>query len=284
MDATSSQAPAPCYASVQDFLQQGDVFRQEVVTPVIDFQKRIFRSADGRHGSVVFADNVPARVFEENDLRLLLQTCERTKLHTDPFTLTHDGHPEFIVVHSTLTSHFIIVSQTCDICGVDKKASISTIILPIVTVQDICRFQRLPFASMDNREITIEEFLDENVGAPSLRRETDAFRYPELVRQTFATWNPQKKFEQDRNKCRKYLDEMPKHGWMYFLKQDFSFQVPESYVDFSVAFTVPTSRLGEIKRTRIACMADPYRAEFAQKFANRLSRIAVPTPFSPAKY
>lgn len=281
---TTSEAP-DLYHPVQDFIQQGDIFCQEVVTPVVDAQKRIFRSTDGRHGSVVFADGTSARVFEENELRESLNSCVRSPLHTDPFVPTSDGHPELVVVHATLTSYFIVVSQTCDVCGVDKPALLTTIILPIVTVRDICRFQRLPFSSMNNQEVTIEEFIEANGHVEDLKKQIDAFSYPQIVRNIFATWNPATKaLEQDRNKVRNYLDGVHKKGWMHFLKQDEKFRVPESYVDFSVALTVPTERLVGMKPARIACIADPYRMKFAQEFSIRISRVAVPVPSKPDKF
>ncbi|HEU5125094.1 MAG TPA: hypothetical protein VFW05_13645 [Verrucomicrobiae bacterium] len=283
MEMTSEETAL--YLPVKNFIQQGDIFCQEVVTPVVDAQKRIFRAADGRHGSVVFADGASAHVFEENELRGSLNSCARSALHTDPFVPTSDGHPELVVVHATLTSYFIVVSQTCDICGVDKPALLTTIILPIITVRDICRFQRLPFPSMNNQEVTIEEFIEANSNVADLRKQVDAFSYPQTVRKVFASWNPATKaLEQDRNKVRNYLDGVHKKGWMHFLKQDDKFQVPESYVDFSVALTVPTEKLVAMKHTRIACIADPYRMKFAQEFSNRLSRVAVPIPSKPDKF
>jgi hypothetical protein len=273
------------YHPLKDFIQQGDIFCQEVVTPVVDAQKRIFRAADGRHGSVVFADGASARVFEENELRKSLNSCVRSPLHTDPFVPTPDGHPELVVVHATLTSYFVVVSQTCDVCGVDKPALLTTIILPIITVRDICRFQRLPFPSMNNLEVTIEEFIEANANVANLRKEVDAFSYPQILRDIFTTWNPATKaLELDRNKVRNYLDGVHKKGWMYFLKQDDNFQMPESYVDFSVALTVPTQKLVGMRPARIACIADPYRMKFAQEFAIRLSRVAVPVPSKPDKF
>jgi len=283
METTS--AVLALYHPVKEFIQQGDIFRQEVVTPIVDAQKRIFRAADGRHGSVVFSDGAPARVFEESELRKSLNSCVRSPMHTDPFVPTTDGHPELVVVHATLTSYFVVVSQTCDVCGVDKPPLVTTIILPILTVQDICRFQRLPFPSMNNQEVTIEEFIETNANVSDLLKQVDAFSYPQAVRGIFVKWNPATKaLEQDRNKIRKYLDGVQKKGWMHFLKQDEALQVPESYVDFSVALTVPTEKLVAMKGARIACISDPYRMKFAQEFSNRIARVAVPVPSKPDKY
>lgn len=272
------------YAPVTDFLQQGDIFCQKVVTPVVDTEKRIFRTTDGKHGSVVFSDGVSAKVFEESELVETLIRCNRTPLHTDPFCLTEDGIPEMVVVHSTLTSYFIIATQTCDICGVDRKQLPTAIILPVFTVPDICRNQRLPFQSMANREMSIEKFLEQNAGATHLRSEADPFKYPDLLRDLITAWKPDKKFEQDRGRLRNYLGKLHEKGWMYFLKQSEDFQVPESYVDFSVAYTVPTAKLVELKESRIARLSDNIRNHFSREFADMLSRIALPAPIKPENY
>lgn len=280
----TSNPSADAYAPVSEYLQQGDIFCQKVVTPVVDTEKRIFRTSDGQHGSVVFADGVSAKVFEESELIAKLNECARTPLHTDPFCLTEDGFPEMVVVHSTLTSYFIIATQTCDICGVDRKPLPTAIILPVLTVQDICRNQRLPFQSLGNKEMTIESFLELNAGAAHLRTESDSFRYPTLLREVFSNWKPGKQFEPDRNRLRNYMDQLHEKGWMYFLKQDDALKVPESYVDFSVAYTVPTFRLNELKASRIARLADNVRNHFSREFADMLSRIALPTPIKPEGY
>src|SRR5258708_4287988 len=193
------------YVSPTDYLQQGDIFRQDIVIPIADTEKRIFRAEDGRHGSVVFSDGVNAHVFAEDELRVRLQGCERTPLHTDPFAITHDGHPELVVVHSRLSSYFVIATQTCDVSGVDRKASSTAIILPIITVHEICRHERIPFDSFG--EMTILEFLEKNAEATSLREERNAFQFPTLLRKILEEWNPETQVLKTlRGRIRNYLD------------------------------------------------------------------------------
>lgn len=276
---------ASAYVAVTDFLQQGDIFRQDVVTPVVDTQKRIFRTEDGRHGSVVFSDGVNGKVFDEEDLKKQLDSCARTPLHTNPFEFTQDNHPELVVVHAHLTSYFVLATQTCDVSGVDKPAFPTAIILPVVTVRDVCRFQRLPFPSLDDQIMSIEDFFEANADAKNLRLESDPFHYPELIRTILAEWQPPtKRIEECRNRIRNFLSGMHKKDWMHFLQQGGEFQVPESYVDFSVAYTVPTRCLNDLKCSRIARIADPYRDQFAQAFAHTLARIAVPSPMKPKPF
>ena len=269
------------YVAVTDFLQQGDIFRQEVVCPVVDKVKRIFRAADGRHGSAVFAENVPGKVFDDAELRSTLSSTTRTPLHTDPFHTTNDGHPELVVVHASLTSYFMLASQTCDISGVDKAAAPTAIILPIRTVLEICRYERLPFASMSNDALSIEEFVERNSSSGTLRSIHDAFSYPPALRKLLRDWMPiEKAIASDKGRIKNYLSKQLRVNWMYYLKEDSLFQVPECCVDFSVAYTVPTAKLEGLKQHRIARLGDPYRDHFAQAFASRLSRIAVPKPMA----
>lgn len=273
------------YVAVTDYLQQGDIFCQDVVTPVVDTQKRIFRTEDGRHGSIVFADGVPGKVFDEEDLKRQLTTCVRTPLHTDPFALTADGHPELVIVHAHLTSYFILATQTCDVSGVDKAAFPTAIILPVFTVRDVCRYQRLPFPALDGQMMSIEDFFERHASEKGLSLENDSFRYPEILRKIIAAWKPPTKpLEESRNRIRNYLSKMNEKGWMYYLQQAVEFQVPESYVDFSVAYTVPTRRLNELRDSRVARIADPYRDQFAQSLANSLARIAVPATMKPKPF
>lgn len=269
------------YLAVSDFLQQGDIFRQEVVCPTVDTVKRIFRASDGRHGSVVFAENVSGKIFDESELRSTLTATTRTPLHTDPFHTTSDGHPELVVVHGTLTSYFILASQTCDVSGIDKAALPTSIILPIRTVLEICRYEKLPFASMDNEALSIEEFVERNSLNKNLRSINDAFSYPDAMRKLLLEWTPtNKSVASDKGRVKNYLEKQLKTNWMYYLQADSTFGVPESCADFSVAYTVPTARLASLKDGRIARLGDPYRDQFAQAFATRISRIAVPKPMT----
>jgi hypothetical protein len=69
--------------------------------------------------------------------------------------------------------------------------------------------------------------------------------------------------------------------FIFSLPADASFGLPESYVDFTSAFTVPTSKLLALKDSRFAKIADPYRIDFAQKFGSFFSRVALPKQMQP---
>ena len=109
------------YTNPDEFLQQGDIFRIDIVAPIADTQTRIFRSIDGRHGSVVFEENCEGKIFEKDELKALLGNSPLTDLHTQPFWRTSDGQEEMVVVYAQLFQYFIIATQTCDVSGRDKK-------------------------------------------------------------------------------------------------------------------------------------------------------------------
>jgi hypothetical protein len=73
---------APCYADPAKFLQQGDVFSASLVAPLTDAEQRIFRSLDGRHGSVVIAGEAEGKLFSRAELITALQAAIRGSLHT----------------------------------------------------------------------------------------------------------------------------------------------------------------------------------------------------------
>lgn len=70
----SEPKPAsPFFSDCEDYLAQGDLFRRELVLPMPDTQKRIFRTPEGRHGKLVLEAG-GGYAFSESDL---LQTLER---------------------------------------------------------------------------------------------------------------------------------------------------------------------------------------------------------------
>lgn len=267
------------FSDVTTYLQQGDIFKIDVVCPIIDTEQRLFRSVDGRHGSVVFSGSSPGKVFEPRDLLKTLEERVQTPLHTKPYCLTPDGHPELVVVHATKTSHFIVASQTCDISGCDKKALDTCIILPIRTILEVCRNERLPFDN-EGSNYTIEEYVDSVCGSDLKMRDVDdPLSYPDRLRELMDSWNPATKAKnEEKSRIKNYLKKLCESNWTYYLQPDSELQIPASFVDLAVAYTVPVLKLEQLKEHRVARLGDPYRDQFSQAFGNRLSRIAVPEP------
>jgi hypothetical protein len=273
----------PYYAAPDEFLQQGDIFRVAVVGPAADEKARIFRTPDGRHGSAVFEENCDARVFSQASLcQTLRSLVGRTDLHTEPFRLTPDGQGEMVVVYARLFRYFIITSHTCDISGKDHRALPWTTIVPVLTLAEICRNERLPFKSQDG-PMTIEDFLSLTQDCAGLGQ-LDEMNYSAGVRQVVTKLmnaGLKGKILQDVQKVRNWLNQYHERGFLFSLPPNPQYKLPEGCVDFSAVFTVPTGKIEALKSYRIARVIEPFRGDFAKKFADRFARSTLPKPMKP---
>jgi len=269
------------FCDVSPFLQQGDIFSLDLVTPFADSEQRIFRAADGRHGSVVFADNVEARVFDRSDLNRLLNAVHRTPNHTEPFHKTPDGDPEMVVVFAQLARYFVIATQTCDISGTDKLPLPFAIILPIITFVEICKSQSLPMKSLDGGDEpwTIHDYLV-YLGATDLENAPDPYSYGMSFRCALNALRPTGKTDNEnlgriKNFLKRSYDDK---RFLYYLEGDPQRELPEVFIDFSVPHSAPTDKLAQFADRRVARIASPYREEFSQSFSSFISRVATPVP------
>jgi hypothetical protein len=290
MAESNTVATPPFYIPFTDFLQQGDIFRVGIVTPVADAQQRLFRSIDGRHGSVVFAEGTNGRVFDRTELDETLDSLtSQTPLHTRPFRPTPDGQPELAVVFAGFSEHFVIATQTCDVSGHDKKEFPYAMILPARTLMEICQTEQIDLQGR-NQPITIEEYLMERTGDVTIASVADATRYSEKLKEVLASWNPTENADKANQRLiTKFLNKIRRTaGHLYYLPADDRFHVPELMVDFCTTYTVATRQLTNFASGRVARIGDPYRDHFARAFADRISRIAIPpqaeaTPFEVGK-
>jgi hypothetical protein len=274
------------YLPVSDFLQQGDIFRLETVTPFADHQQRIFRTSDGRHGSLVFSDGVPGVVFDPVDLRnTFFERGPLDPMHTQPFQMTRDGQHELVVVFATLVQFFVIATQTCDVSSQDKPAQSHVIILPAKLLSDICRTEQIPFPGM-LEPMTIEGYLTHVTNSSDLQGTSEPFEYGDKLRALLASWQPITKNEiQNKGRIKNLLSKfLDGSGYVHYLKRDIEFRIPEMCVDFSAAYTVALQQLTSLSGNRIARIGDPYRDQFAQAFAHHISRIALPEPVKPPPF
>ncbi len=273
------------YATPDKHLQQGDIFRIPIVSPIADEKERIFRSRDGRHGSVVFEEMCEARVFGLGELVSLLDdTRERTALHTEPFSPTEDGQEEMVVVFARLFRHFVIASQTCDISGLDDRRPLPwAAILPVTTLAERCRKERLPFKG-ETDCVTIHEYVVKHSGRADEFESLNDFDYGVALRAVVTEWiksKPPKVVLTNAQQIRKFLLEYHKKGYLVSLPVDAELGLPESVVDFSSIFTVPTAKLEAIRNYRFARIAGRYREGFSQQFGSFFSRVALPRPMTP---
>jgi len=280
-----TSSPAPFYATPEDYLQQGDIFKVRIIGPAADEEPRIFRAKDGRHGSAVFAEACEARVFGVSGLEEVLASVKsRTGLHTEPFSLTEDGQGEMVVVYARLFRYFAIASHTCDVSGKDDSASEWTVILPVFTLAETCRSTKLPLRSRKD-PITIEEFLESTLPDPSELRNASEIEYADVAKRVAQQAAESRglvgKSLDDAKRIANFLNQYYRKQIMFVLPGDRSFALPESYIDFSAAFTVPTAKLLSIKGNRFVRIADPYRSDFSSKFASLFSRPTLPVPMRP---
>jgi len=272
------------YTAPTSYLQQGDIFRIDLVAPAADEVQRIFRTKDGRHGSLVFEENCDGRVFGRKELDKLLESAPQAGFYTKPFHLTPDGQEEMVVVFARLFRYFIIATQTCDISGKDKSPQDWATILAVITLADLCRTETFPF-SATGQLMTIHDFVKTYCDRSDEFEDTSDMDYAPNLRQIVADsakLATNKKVLQDIRHLKNYLSSYYNKIFMFSLPADSEFALPESYVDFTSAFTVPTSKLLALQSRRFATIVDPYRIEFAKRFGEFFARVALPKPMRPA--
>lgn len=284
------------YCKPADFLEQGDVFGLDVVAPFADFTQRLFRTEDGRHGSAVFEEGVPATVFSRTELENTLRISTRTRLHTAPFGVTEDDQCEMVVVHAMLVRYFVIASQTCDVSGIDAEPLSHVLVVPIRTLVETCQSERLPFYAGDpgspfvgqthpTEDLTIHEYLVDRCKKDELLKHTAPADYGAALRLVVEDWMPTKGTTEKQNAglIKSFINNQFKLGHVDYLPDAPKFDVPEGIVDFSMIFTASRQLLVAQKEKRLARIADPYRDAFSRRLADQISRIATPRPKKPDK-
>jgi hypothetical protein len=281
----SNPAAPEFYHDVDDYLQQGDLFRVNVVTPYADREQRIFRGSDGRHGSVVFAEAVGGTVFGLDDLLSTLSaTSAKTELHTQPFCCTFDGQHELVVVFGDLAEYFLIITQTCDVSGHDKAQVPYAMILPARTIINICRTDRVPLEG-EGAPRSIEEYLSSHADGSELLSVTEPIAYFAVLRRILDEWKPKEKNSTtNRGRIRNFINkQMDGAKHVFYLRPDEARGIPDLFVEFSGAYTVDIVLLVAMSARRVARIGVPYREDFARAFADRISRIAVPALAKPTQ-
>lgn len=282
---TRTEPAEPNYSEPKEILQQGDIFRVNLVGPGADTEQRIFRSADGRHGSVVFEEDCDYRVFSRNELDTLLSQGGGTSLHTTPFTQTPDGAHEMVVSEAQLHSYFFLASHTCDISGEDKKPFPWAIILPIVTLARQCQREKIPF---NNKEILTPQELVFKYSDMGERLEgITEFEYMERFWQILEDWAKQeanRKVKEKVGRIRNFLKKLGQVESLHFLPPDSVFTIPESTIDFTTIYTIPRERLVAIQEQRISCLGTKMLADFTQRFSHFFQRVAFETSPSPGSH
>ena len=202
-----------------------------------------------------------------------------------PFSVAPNGDQELVVAPAHLRRYFVIATQTCDVSGLDKQPLDAAIVLPVQTVQDMCLTTRLEFTS-EGGKLTIHEFIVRNIPGVELHSELRPSDYGRAIRQSLAGWTPSdKKHLQDRNRVANLLKQMlqSKTG-VYYLADSAAFELPESVIDFTAAYTIQREVLLQNRSRRIGRIASPVREDFAQRFAHFISRVALPAAPGPSDF
>ena len=273
------------FTSCQPHLSQGDIFRIKLLAPFADPEIRIFRSRSGKHGSLVLDGKEEGLVFSLEDLidRLEDVPSHQTLL---PFHRSVDGQDEMVVVYADLLEYFIIVSQTCDVSGLDHDPKPFACILPFVPLSQYLMHERLPILSdAESAWTTICDYLETTCNVTFGEKRDDPITLAEEVRRVLGEWTPKKGTEEKKIKGRiidsinKAVDN--KKNYLYYLPVSPELKVPEGYIDFLRMYTLQIEILNDLKESRVATVASPYREDLAQNLAIYLSRIALPKALSP---
>jgi hypothetical protein len=276
-------------ANCQKYLTQGDIFKFDLVAPIADLEKRIFRTIDGKHSSLINSDGSNGRIFAYDELLAAIEDLPIQE-RLPPFQKTTDGKYERVLVYAELLKYFIILSQTCDISGVDSSPNPICTVVPIVTIGQYCQNQ-LPFSYEDPeirqkvfQTISIADYVSEKFDPEFKSKVSDEFTFPDYLRENLKTWQDKAKKKPQksaflgtiRNALKLIVENKPLS--IYYIAPDKEHNVPESYVDFCRVYIVSTNVIQDIRDKRIATLSVLYREEFAKKFANYYERIATPQP------
>ncbi len=272
------------YDSTDEYLEQGDIFRVDLVTPIASTHQRIFRAADGRHGSEVFSRKVPAKVFSRPALESLLATIEQTPNYPNPFAAGPNTPNEMVVVESCLCRYFILATQTCDICGRPggRKARPSGTVFPILTVANWCK--TTPVLEHFGNTYTIHDFMTlcTDQGVPLVKSEE--VDYASSLRIILDDWYRSgipKDLKSTVGQITTFLDSYWKKGYVHRLKDDVRHEVPESYVDFTAPYTILRQHLLGLRGNRIARLASEPRHAFVHAMTQFYARPALSQPVEP---
>jgi hypothetical protein len=268
----------------ENYLSQGDIFKIDLVAPMADTEKLIYRTVDGQHINNILPDGTNGRIFIYEELLSLIETFS-SEQRFFPFQQT-----ERVIVSANLLRYFIVLSQTCDISGVDHPAKPNCAIAPILTIAQHCQNKvsikyKDPKTNQENSlTVNIPDYMNEKIDSSFKDKSSDDFAFPNYLRENLDNWSKKLKNESPEHKLINGLKNSlnmiieNKKLEIYYLAQDQENGVPESYIDFCRVYTIQTVLIEKLKDKRIATLKSPYREQFARKFAEYYARIATPYP------
>lgn len=264
------------YISPTDVLEQGDIFQTDLVLPFADSVPRIFRTRDGRHGSFVFEEpQTEGRVFSPRDIDHLMRDNPGTGLR-GAFETDSDGLFEMVVAFANRFRYFIIATQSCDLAHGGQKGSGNFVcVLPIQTIREICQTIKHPTLK-DGDLLSIHECLLDFTNDAILGNANE-HEYPEILKRVIDAFSGNKKQNEIVGRIKSFIfSKLSSSEHLYHLDGDRNVGVPQSVVDFSQVYTFPLGQITPLSNCRLARLSTSYRDDFAHKFGDRFSRIAVP--------
>jgi hypothetical protein len=272
----------------QDHLSQGDIFLLDLVAPMADPDIRIFRTEDGTHLNIADEIDGRIRVFTPDELTATIRDLSPDQ-RRPPFHNSIDGIREMVLVYADLLKYFMIISQTCDISGVDSDPKPTCSIIPITTLAQFCQQECLPLQYRDpatrkskTEVVNITDYFAESFD-PSFRHMVlDDSGFPEYLRQNIKTWQKgagkngakQVFLSKIRNALRDITQN--RRLYSYYIKEDKDHEIPECFADFLRIYTIRIEVIQSTKDARIGMVTPPFRDQLVQKFAHYYQRIATP--------
>lgn len=276
-----------------EYLAQGDIFALPLVVPYADHEIRIFRTLSGYHGAKVFeTEGQKGHVYDYEELLHTLDKLPQNQ-RLKPFQRSIEGYDEMVVVYGGLLRYFVVASQTCDISGIDSRPKPYAVILPIIALGDYLGNEKLPIGlnPEDSHDFskwsTIADYIEAEIQIDLSKERNNPHALVKEIRKIINEWKPGKSSPKEKvwNQIKRCIREIldSKKLYIYYIPHSSELNVPEGYIDFCRWYTLSIDALQNLKEYRIATIRTPYKEHFAQKLANFLSRIAIPTPLMPPK-
>jgi len=257
------------FAACTDHLCQGDVFSLDALGAHSGLEFDVLRKKDKTALLGGFAD---VEYFPFSAIKETVAASETLRLAV------------------TRIRRFIIATQTCDVAGIDHEAIKFCTIAKIVSLGEFLS-DPVPLEITDKDKGKVQVMVQLKDIAEKMKPEDcakvqgaidDELAIPNVLRQLLPTYRkgkPEDVLVAYTAKLTGFLNNvvLRKNGHVWYLPEDKGMKIPESFVDFSCLYAVPTTELQEARASRLATIASPYRELFAQDLGLRFSRVAVET-------
>ncbi|MDB6063856.1 MAG: hypothetical protein JWR26_64 [Pedosphaera sp.] len=264
------------YSPPEDHLSQGDIFDLGILGITASCDNHILRNASFHP------------LLDPNAM------VSDAKYHRFSSLTTAISPVETILSSVIHIRRFIVVSQTCDVCGVDSPQATKCTVARVVTLAEFMRDFKLPIPASEGLASTINilDFIEDKVDA-AFRTElqmnrNDDFRLPDSLRKAIISWTPKGDTQDGKIKhnLRVFLNKITQgqSGKAYYLKKDDTCRMPESFVDFFELHLVHTEEIANKKSMRLASLVSPVKEEFSSKLGQLFSRVALAEPSKGAPF